>query len=99
MSRGAPVHWPVVAKWPSSKADDPEGIVCESVETDADAIATARCVGAGLYAGPFSTNDLPRLNVDIDMVWDQQREVSEGFRAGLRQVVALAAKQLQQVGR
>ena len=120
--------------------DDPEGILYESVETDADAIVTARYAGAGLYAGQFSTNYLPRLNVDIDVVakadqaelhshsnyygadarertndqipadakyayasydqiWDQQREVSEGFRAGLRQVAALAAKQLQQVGR
>jgi len=120
--------------------DDPEGILYESVETDADAIVTARYFGAGLYAGQFSSNYLPRLNVDIDVVskadqaelhahsiyygadarertddqipadaqyayasydqiWNQQREVSEGFRAGVRQVAALAARQLQKVGR
>lgn len=120
--------------------DDPEGIVYESITTDADAILTARYFGAGLYAGQFSTNYLPRLNVDIEVVakadqselhshsvyygadarertddqipadaryayasyeqiWNQQREVSEGLRAGVHQVAALAAKQLQKVGR
>lgn len=120
--------------------DDPESVVFESIETDADAIVTVRYFGAGLYAGQFSTSYLPRLNVDIDVVskadqselhsqsiyygadarerlddqipaapqyayasydqvWDKQREVSEGFRHGVQQIAAQAARQLQKVGR
>lgn len=120
--------------------DDPEGIEYESIETDADAIVSARYFGSGLYAGQFSTNYVPRLNVEIEVVsmsdqselhshsiyygvdarkstedqipagakyayasYEQviasQREVVEGFRVGVRQIAALAVKQLQQVGR
>jgi hypothetical protein len=120
--------------------DDPEGVEYESIETDADAIVTARYFGAGLYAGQFSTDYVPRLNVDIevvskrdhaelhsqsiyygvdarkstedqipadaryayasfDQVFAKRSEVAESFRVGVRQIAALAARQLQRVGR
>ncbi len=47
---------------------DPSGIEYESLETSADAIVSARISGAGMYAGQFSTNYVPRLNVDIEVV-------------------------------
>lgn len=120
--------------------DDPEGVEYDSIQTDADAIVTARYDGYGMYAGQFSTQYLPRLNVDIEVVRKSDQadlhahsiyygadasrstddqipadaryaygsfeqvmarpdEVAEGFRTGMRQIAALAAKQLHKVGR
>lgn len=120
--------------------DDPEGIDYGGIKTDAEAIVSARYFGAGMYAGQFSSNYVPRLNVDIEVVnpsdqeelhshsiyygvdarksaedqipadakyayasfeqvLDKQVEVAESFRLGVRQIAALAARQLHQVGR
>lgn len=120
--------------------DDPDAIDYDSIETDAEAIVSARYFGAGLFAGYLSTSYLPRLNVDIDVVAksdqselhshaiyygvdarrpepdqipsdakysygsfeqaiERQREVLESYRVGVRQIAALAATQLHQVGR
>lgn len=120
--------------------DDPDAIDYDSIETDAQAIVSARYFGAGLFAGYLSTSYLPRLNVDIDVVAksdqaelhshsiyygvdarrpepdqipsdakytyasfeqaiERQREVLESYRVGVRQIAALAATQMHQVGR
>jgi hypothetical protein len=120
--------------------DDPDAVDYDSIETDADAIVTARYFGAGMFAGYLSTSYLPRLNVDIDVVArsdqaelhshsiyygvdarrpepdqipsdakytygsfeqviERQREVLESYRVGVRQIAALAATQMHQVGR
>lgn len=50
------------------EAKDPDSIVYESINTDADAILSARFSEAGLFCGQFSTNYVPRLNLDVEML-------------------------------
>ena len=48
--------------------DDPNAIDYERLQTDAEAVLSADIFGAGLYAGQFSMDYLPRLNVSVYLV-------------------------------
>jgi hypothetical protein len=119
--------------------DDPESISYESIKTDADAILSARFSEAGLYSARFSTNYIPRLNLDVEMLaakgkaelysqkisygadaskatddqipcdpkyaygsfdlaMENQPEVAESFRAGIRAIATRVAQQVRQNG-
>lgn len=57
----------VVLKDVERPLENPDDFDLDSIQTDADAILSARFFSAGLYSAQFSTDFVPRLSLQIEM--------------------------------